>query len=158
MKKIGVFVQNICDVQLSGYFPHPTIDLACGDLVDGQRQGDIFGDGQGVQQVKILKHKAQILPAKPGNLLFVDLGYIRSVQIDMSRANRINGGNTVEQGGLAGTGRAHDPHEFTLLHRKADVLNRFCDIPAVPVIFLDMFQLQYFFHSNITSASYCKIV
>ena len=32
------------------------------------------------------------------------------------------------------------------------------DILAVPVIFLDMFQLQYFFHSNITSASYCKIV
>ena len=54
---LGVFVQNICDVQLSGYFPHPTIDLACGDLIDGQRQGDIFGDGQGVQQVIFLKHK-----------------------------------------------------------------------------------------------------
>ena len=42
---IEVFVHNICDVQLSGHFPHTTVDLTCGDLIDGQRQGNIFGDG-----------------------------------------------------------------------------------------------------------------
>ena len=143
---IGVFVQNIRDVQLSGHFPHPAVDLACGDLVDGKCQGNVFGDGQGIQQVKILKHKAQVFPTEPGNLLFIDFGHIGSIQIDMSRADRINGGNAVEQGGLTGTGCTHDPHKFPLLNGKADVLNRFCNILAVSVILLDMLQFQNLVH------------
>ena len=64
---IGVLIQNVRDIQLSGHFPHPPIDLACGNLVDGQRQSYVFRNGQRVQQVKILKYKSKILPTKPGN-------------------------------------------------------------------------------------------
>ena len=39
---IGVLIQNIRDIQLSGHFPNPSINLPCGNLVDGQRQGDVF--------------------------------------------------------------------------------------------------------------------
>ena len=148
---IGVFIQNIHDVQFFSHFPHPSVDLTCGNLVDSQCHSDVFGDGQCVQQVKVLKHKAQVFPTKPGNLFFIYLCHISSIQIDMSCADRIDGGNAVEQGGLAGAGCAHNPYKFPLLNGKADVLNGFCDIPAIPVIFLDMFQLQNFFHSIITS-------
>ena len=51
----------------------------------------------------------------------------------MSRTDHINGGNTVEQGGLAGTGCSHDSYKFSLLNGKADVLNCFCNIPAISV-------------------------
>ena len=93
---VGVFVQNIRDVQFYGHSPHPTVNLARGNLIDGQCQGNVFTDGQSIQQIKILKHESEIFPAKPGNLFFIDLGYIGSIQIDMSRADCINGGNAVE--------------------------------------------------------------
>ena len=64
----------------------------------------------------------------------------------MSRTDGINGGNTVEQGGLAGTGCSHDSYKFPLLNGKADVLNCFCNIPTIAIIFLDMIQFQNFFH------------
>ena len=63
----------------------------------------------------------------------------------MSRTDGINGGNTVEQGSLAGTGCSHDSYKFSLLNGKADVLNCFCNISAISVIFLDMIQFQNFF-------------
>ena len=35
-----------------------------------------------------------------------------------SRTDHINGGNTVEQGGLAGAGCSHDSYKFSLLNGK----------------------------------------
>ena len=92
---IRVFIQDVRDVQFFSHIPHLSVDLVCGNLVDSQRQSDVFGDGQSVQQVKVLKHKAQIFPTKPGNLFFIYLCYIGSVQIDMSCTDRINGGNAI---------------------------------------------------------------
>ena len=63
---IGIFVKNIRDVQLSGYFSYPTINLTCGNSIDCQCQSNILANGQSVQQVKVLKHKSKVLPAKPG--------------------------------------------------------------------------------------------
>ena len=42
--------------------------------------------------------------------------------------------------------KAHDSYKFPLLNGKADVLNCFCNIPTISVIFLDMIQFQNFFH------------
>lgn len=123
---IGIFVKNIRDVQLSGYFSYPTINLTCGNSIDCQCQSNILANGQSVQQVKVLKHKSKVLPAKPGNLLFIDFRHIGSIQIDMPCADRINSGNAVEQSGLAGTGCPHNPHKFPFLNRKANILNCFC--------------------------------
>ena len=86
----------------------------------------------------------------------VDFRHIGSVQIDMSRTDGINGGNTVEQGSLAGTGCSHDSYKFSLLNGKANVLNCFCNIPAISVIFLDMIQGIYAFFLGMVLGYICE--
>jgi hypothetical protein len=60
-----------------------------------------------------LKDKAKIFPAEPGQCLFLDFRYIGSVQVDVTCADRINRGDTIQQRCLAGAGRAHDADKLT---------------------------------------------
>ena len=94
---IGIFVQNICDVKAPGHFLHFFLDLLNRCVIDRQGQRNIFGNGQRVQKIEVLKDKAEIFPAEPGQCLFLDLRYIGSIQVDVARADRINRGNAVQQ-------------------------------------------------------------
>ena len=123
--------------------------------VDRQGQRNIFGNCQRVQEIKVLKDKAEVFPAKPGQCLFLDFGYIGSIQIDVARTDRINRRNAVQQRCLAGAGRAHNADKFTLAHRKTNVIDCLCDISLVSVEFLDMIQLQNFVHW-VHLHSHCK--
>lgn len=63
---IGIFVQDISNAQLSSSLLHLGFDLFRGRFLDRKSQCNIFPQGQGVQQVEILKNKAQIFPPEPG--------------------------------------------------------------------------------------------
>ena len=39
---VGVLVQALADIQQPGRLLHPRLHLGGGDLLDGQRQGDVF--------------------------------------------------------------------------------------------------------------------
>ena len=54
----------------------------------------------------------------------------------MAGTDGINGGDTVEQGGLAGARGPHDSQKFALRDGKADVLNGFCNIAFIAIVFL----------------------
>ena len=105
---------------------------------DGQGQGDILKRGEGIQQIEILKNKSQLFPPEPGKLFGVQGGDIVPLNINMPSGHRVDGGNTIEQGGLSASRSAHNPHVFPLFHFKADVVHRLGDVPLIAVIFFHM--------------------
>ena len=98
---IRKFRQDVGDAQLSSHLPHPV--LYCSGVLVIQREGqtDVFLDGQGIQQIEVLEHKAQPLPAELGQFTFRQVGHAHPVQENFPGADGVNGGNAVEQGGLA---------------------------------------------------------
>ena len=75
---IGILVQNIRDIELLGNVLDTRLHISGGCFIDGKSQCNVFRNRQGIQQIKVLKHKAKILPAKPGNGLGLYLRNIRS--------------------------------------------------------------------------------
>ena len=87
---IGIFIQNIGNIQTFRNLFHSRLDFPDRNVVNGQRQGNILTYGQRIQQVKILKNKSQIFSPKLGNGLFFNFGYICPIQINMPCAYRIS--------------------------------------------------------------------
>ena len=143
---VRVLVQDVLDVQPAGHFFHAGLHRGGRGVVDSQHQGDVLSDGQGVQQVEVLKDEAQLFPAEPGQRLGAYLGHVLAVQINVAGADGVDGGNAVEQGGLAGAGSPHDPQKLPFLHREADVPDGSGDASLAAVIFLDVVEFEYFFH------------
>ena len=95
-----------------------------------QRQIDVVLQIEGVQQVELLKYKAQIVPAKGGHFLFLDAGQGPILQTDRAGGGLVQSGENVQQGGLAGAGLAHNGYIFSLLHGEADVPQGFHALTA----------------------------
>ena len=151
---VGVLIQDVPDIQLLGHLPDAGLHLTGGRSIDGQRQGDILGDGQGIQQIEVLEDKAQVFPTEPGQGFGPQLRHVRPVLIDVAGADGVNGGDAVEQGGLAGAGGSHDPQELPFRDGKADVLDGLRDISPVAVVFLDVLQLQDRLHVSCLPCSF----
>lgn len=66
---------------------------------------------------------------------------VNAVQINVSRAHCIDGGNAVEKRDFPGTGGPHNTHKLARADGEADILNCFCDISLIPIIFLDLFYI-----------------
>ena len=65
---IGIFIQNIRNVQTGGDLLYTGWDFVMGHPVDRQGQGYIFPQSKSIQQIKVLKDKAEILPAEAGKV------------------------------------------------------------------------------------------
>ena len=131
------------------------LHISGGCFIDGKSQCNVFRNRQGIQQIKVLKHKAKILPAKPGNGLGLYLRNIRSSQIDVSCAHGAIRGNTVEQSRLPRAGSAHNAQELTSFYRKANISDRFFDISLIATVFLD---IHYFDISDTHPSKYSRPV
>lgn len=56
---VGVFVQNIPDVQLISHFSDARLHIVGWRPVDGEGQSDVLGNRQCIQQIEVLEDKAQ---------------------------------------------------------------------------------------------------
>ena len=63
----------------------------------------------------------------------------------MARADRVYGGDAVQERGLAAAGSPHDGDELPLRHIEADPVQGFGDIVPASVILLDCLYLQHVF-------------
>ena len=117
---VGVFVQTVLDAQQPGVLLHLFPDLSRRRPDDGQGQGDILKGRQGVQQVAVLKDKAQPFPAEAGQFLSPQVGQFLPIYQDGAGGGPVDGGDTVEQSGLARAGGPHDAHIFSASQGKAD--------------------------------------
>ena len=118
---VGVLLQKVGDGQLVGDGPQPPLHLVVGEARQHQRQIDVVFHGEGVQQIELLEHEAQLVPAECGNLALPDLVQILAVQADAAGGGPVQRREDVEQRGLARAGFAHDGHVFALLHAEVHV-------------------------------------
>ena len=68
------------DAQPLGDGRKPARHHAVGAAAEHQRKQDVVLNAEGVQQVEILKHKAQMIPAEGAEGLVAQLGDVVSVQ------------------------------------------------------------------------------
>ena len=84
---VGVFVQQFPDTQGLGQGGEAALHLRVFFPRQHQGEKDVVPEGKGVQQVEILEHEAQVVPAEGGQLLFLHRGELPSRQ-----QNRPGGG------------------------------------------------------------------
>ena len=68
---VGVFVQNLRDAERPRRLHQPRLHFGDAFPAQHQRQQDVVLQREGVQQVELLKHEAQVLPAEGGQLVFL---------------------------------------------------------------------------------------
>ena len=62
-----------------------------------QGQEDVILEGKGIQQVKLLEYKAQVLPPEGGQTALGDGGEILAVQKDLAGGGPVQGRQNVEK-------------------------------------------------------------
>ena len=140
---IGEFAQYVRDPQFLSYAAHLPLDSVRVGVVEGKSQTDVFLDGQSIQQIEVLEHKPQPLPAEPGQFAVGQLRNTFSVQQDIPGADGINRRNAVQQGCFPAAGRAHDGDKFSVRHIKADAIQGLCHVIFASVVFFNIFYLQH---------------
>ena len=127
---IGVLFQQLFDAQLLRQRQQPPVHLRI--LLSRQHQGkiDVILQRKGVQQVEILKHKAQVVPPESGHITGFYGGNVISFQQHLAGGGSVQGGQDVQKGGFAGAGLAHDGDEFALLHGEGNGPQRLHLLPA----------------------------
>ncbi|MMZ64805.1 hypothetical protein D1872_271600 [compost metagenome] len=89
-----------------------------------KREHDIFFDGQRIEQVKVLKNKAQSSSAEESHPLLIQFMRILPGDAYGSGSRFVDGGDDIEQRGFPAAGGSHNPDEFAFLHPKADMVKR----------------------------------
>ena len=121
---IGIFGQYVVNAQLSGYRLQTPVHLPVIPACQHQRQNNIVPQGEGIQQIKLLKHKAQIAPAECRQLRLPNAGKASAIQEHLTAGGAVQGSQDIQQRGLSRAGLAHNGHIFPLLHRKGHVGQR----------------------------------
>ena len=142
---VGEFVQQRLDLQPPGQLPDLEGDLLPGPPLEGHGQGDVLPQGEGVQEVVVLEDEAQTLPAEAGHVPVRDPGQILAAQADPPGGGPVNGGDHVQQGGLAAPRRPHDGPEAPPGQTEAHAVHRRGLRPAA-VGLGHVFQLKQGFH------------
>ena len=114
-------MQNIAYAELCGNRIERAAHLVVLLAREHQRQEDIVLNGKGVEQIKILKHEAQIVTAEGGYLLLLYIDDVASVEQDLSGARLIERSEDIQKRRLAAAALAHDGDVFALLDREADI-------------------------------------
>ena len=119
---VGVLFQQVRDAQLVRQRTQAVTHLAVRTARQHQRQIDVVLQREGIQQVELLKHEAQMVTAEGGGIRLLHGGQVTSVQTHRAGGRGIQRRQNVQQRGLAGAGFAHDGHIFALLHRELHVV------------------------------------
>ena len=73
---VGILVQQLQDAQLAGDGVQPGLQLPIGPPGQHQGQVDVVPQGEGVQQVELLEHEAQVVPAEGRGVGLPDGGHV----------------------------------------------------------------------------------
>ena len=117
-----------------------------------QRQEDVVLEGEGVQEVKILEHKAQIFPPEGGQAALGDGGEVFAVQKDLAGGGPVQRCQDVQQGGFAGAGFTHHRHKFPGLQVEGDI-GEGLDLVAAKAGGVNFFEIVYFQYCHMLGTS-----
>ena len=97
---------------------HAAGDLGLGPAPDAQPEGDVVAHGHVLERGVVLEHEADPAPLRrhPGGVLAVDL--------HGAAVGRLEPRDDAQERRLARAGRTKQGHEFTVVDRQADVVQR----------------------------------
>ncbi len=93
-----------------------------GDTEQLQGELDVFVGGEGGKQMKKLENGAHPVPPQLGELIGRALGQVIAVQHDPAVIRRVDPGEAIQQGALAGTGRAHDRNPLPAAYLEREIV------------------------------------
>ena len=96
---------------------------AHGYAVELEWQRHVLGRGETGEQVEVLEHVADRLPAQPCLVVARQTRHRDVADEHLARCRFFEGAGDREQGALAGPARAHDRDEFAVVDGQVDVLN-----------------------------------
>ena len=108
------------------------------DAEQAQGEFNILGGGERGKQVEELEHRADALATEPSQILRIQRINALAEDADGAGIRTINTPEAVEQGGLAGSGRAYQGYAFTAAEPKADAAQH----GPFPVGFSDILRHQ----------------
>jgi hypothetical protein len=88
-----------------------------------RRQQHVLGGGQRREEVEELEDEAEDLAAQPGQRPVVEVVIAAAVDLHAAAGRPVERAEDVEQGALAGPGRAHDGDELAVGHRESTPRN-----------------------------------
>ena len=96
------------------------VDFLARETLEVQGEGDVFDAGERGEEVEELKNEADFVAAKAGEVIVGEGGDGLAVDADFARGGAIEAADQVEQGGFAGTGRAHNGNHFAAFDAEVD--------------------------------------
>ena len=118
---VRVLGQQFVDAQLARQRLDEQRHVVGGHALEHQRKVDVVAHAEGVQQIELLKHKAEIVAAEGGQLLFRDVGQLAVAQPDLAAGGLVQRRQYVEKRRLARAALAHDGDVLALLYGKGNV-------------------------------------
>ena len=94
------------------------------------------------QQVEELEDEADAAPAYQRQLTLAEPGQVASLEQDSTTTGPVQPAHQVQQGGLAGAGRADDGDKASLRHLQADVIDGAHDFGLARVLFDDILDAE----------------
>ena len=137
---VGILLQQAFNAQGHRDGHQGGVHFAVALTGQDQGQADIVLEGEGIQQVELLEHKTQVVPAEGSDLAFLNLREILSVQQHGAGGGLVQGGEDVQQRGFSGSALAHDGDVLAFLDGEIHVLQRFHGL-AAKAGFVDLFQV-----------------
>ena len=147
---VGILLQDLSNAQPRRDFVDHGRYLARRFLLNRERERDILAHGEGVEQIRVLKYKAELVAAE-----FCELSPAHFRDVAPSDANRPRGRgidrrDAIEQRRFARPRRAHDGDELSCVDEEAD--SRECEgcrpriLLRFPVLLYDVVDLKHMAH------------
>ena len=112
------------------------------EALELRRQDHIFPNGEGWDQVKELKDKADVIAAEEGALALGQCRDFPAADPDLALVHQVNPAQQVEQGAFAGAAFAQDGDEFTAGDAGAGIDQHLAQAASLGVIFGDIFKMK----------------
>src|SRR5207249_2774957 len=104
------------------------------------RQTNVFDHGQGWDQIKELKYKAQVIAPEQCALARAEACDTGLAHVDVAGAGRINAGDQVEQRAFARSTAAPDGGELAFRKASRHTLQHHARLPALCIRLSDVFK------------------
>lgn len=130
---VGSVIEAVVESDLGGKFcgDFPHFFIGGPAVIHGD--GDVFSDGELLDEVVGLKDEAEVAIAGSGEVVVVEGGDVLAAEEVVARSGLIQAAEDVEEGGLAAAGGAHDADIFASIDVEADAtqdvgLDIACDV------------------------------
>ena len=115
---VGAVLAAVGEAEAVEELVHFSVEV--GLLVEHEGEGDVFPGGEGGDEVEGLEDEADLAAAEEGEVVVGEAGDVLAFDDHVATVGAGEAGHEVEEGGLAGSGGAHDGEEPAALDFEGD--------------------------------------